>query len=372
MAAIISTLSTFIHISCTIAYANRKIINNDNSINNNQYINKFSLPEFSGSSKYAPDADHVTDFVHWTFVFIVTPSISVLGIVGNTFSVIVLAKHGFRKSSNILLFTLAISDILFMIGWGAGGFQYPEPSARILYYFYHIFDSLNWGSGPASLCIPPLITIERLIAVFLPLRFPSIVTPRRTIIAALIPNLFFYGIQIYVRTWFQFAYVFDISRNASVGIAIRTGVYWSQRHVSKALEIVVNSLIGLVIFVGFGCVAIGIKVKLAAIRRLKMTNSTRAGKKTRGDHSTSRTTKMLLCLCVFYTIVCSPISLSTIMPDLMVFPVFIENPNFRSVGVFVYHIYKFLFAVNGSVNFVIYVAMCKNFRDTFLDLFRRK
>lgn len=259
-----------------------------------------------------------------------------------------------------------------MYEWGSGGFQYPEQTARVLYYLYHIFDSLNWGSGPTSLCIPALITVERLIAVFLPLKFPRIVTPRRTVIAVCIPNVIFYGIQVYVRTWFRFVYVFDSSRNATVGYAVRTDLYWSHSRVCKDLEIVVNSLIGLVIFVACGCVAIGIKVKLAAMNRLKLTNSIKSHNSSKGDASMSRTTRMLLCLCVFYAIVCSPIGLSTIIPDLMVFPVFIEEPNYRSIGVFVYHFYKFLFAVNGSINFIIYVAMCKHFRDTFLGLLRRK
>lgn len=110
------------------------------------------------------DADPLTDLVHWYLVFIVTPTVSIIGFVGNTMTLIVLAKQGFHKSVNILLFNLAISDILFMVGvngppkpmyeWGAGGFQYPELTAHVLYYLYHIFDSLNWGSGSTSLCNP--------------------------------------------------------------------------------------------------------------------------------------------------------------------------------------------------------------------------
>lgn len=326
------------------------------------------------------DADPLTDLVHWYLVFIVTPTVSIIGFVGNTMTLIVLAKQGFHKSVNILLFNLAISDILFMVGvngppkpmyeWGAGGFQYPELTAHVLYYLYHIFDSLNWGSGSTSLCIPVLITIERLIAVFMPLKFTFLVTPRRTLISVIAPNVIFYGLQAYVRNWFDFVYVFDPARNASVGYAVRSELYWRQRGALKILEVFVNCLTVLVIFVFCGCIAIGFKIRMASLHRLKMTQRKDADR-AKSNISTSRTTKTLLCLCLFYTFTCSPICLPAFMPNFMVFPVYTEDPNFRSVGVFVYHVYKLMFSINASFNFLIYVTTNKNFRDTLVTLVRR-
>ncbi|CAG5133691.1 unnamed protein product [Candidula unifasciata] len=315
--------------------------------------------------------DQLTDKVHWIIVFVVTPAISLLGLVGNTFSAIVLTKHGFKKSSNVLLFSLAISDSLFIIGingppkpmyeFGPGGFAYPEPTARVLYYLYQLTDSINWTTGPTSLMIPVFVMVERLIAVFLPLRFHSIVTVRRTVIAVVVLFAGTIIMQIYIRTWFKFAYVFDSSRNISVGIAMRTDSYWAQRHISKGLEIFVNSVFVMIIFVGCGCIAIGVKMKMVARKRLEMT----MGQK---EANNSRTTKMLLCLCIFYTFACFPTLLTAVVPTFMVFPVFQDKPNFRSIGVFIYHIYKLVFCINGSCNFLIYVATNAKFRETFLNL----
>jgi hypothetical protein len=105
-------------------------------------------------------ADPLTDLIHWSIVFVVIPTVSIIGVVGNAINLVVIYKQGLNKTSNILLFSLAISDILFMIGvngppkamyeWGGGGFQYPELTAHVLYYLYHIFDSLNWGSRRCS------------------------------------------------------------------------------------------------------------------------------------------------------------------------------------------------------------------------------
>lgn len=326
-------------------------------------------------------ADPLTDYIHWIVAFVAIPTVSILGVIGNSLSLVILFKHGFKKSSNILLFSLAVSDIIFMIGvtgppkaiyeWGGGGFQYPELTAHVLYYLYHIFDSLNWGSGPPSLFMPVLITIERLIAVFLPLKFASLVTPQRTTIAIVGANVVSYGTQVYVRTWFEFVYVWDPARNASIGFAARTDLYWKQRGANKIIEIFVNSLMVLVIFVFCGSVAIGIKIKLASNKRLKMTNSA-PGKQGGKEAGTSRTTRMLLCLCLFYTIACAPIGLPVFIPGFMTFPVYTEEPNFRSVGVFIYHVYKLIYCTNASINFVIYVAMSRSFRTTFLGLLRLK
>lgn len=318
--------------------------------------------------------DPVTETVHWAIVFVVTPAISLLGLIGNTLSVIVLTKHGFEKSSNVLLFSLAISDSLFMIGingpakpmyeFGPGGFPYPEQTARVLYYLYQLSDSINWTTGPTSLMIPVFVMVERLIAVFLPLHFHSLVTVRRTVIAVVILFIIPIIMQIYIRTWFKFAYVFDSSRNISVGLAVRTGSYWSQRHISKVLEIFVNSVFIMIIFVSCGCIAIGAKIKIVARQRVKMTLGQKAV-------DSSRTTKMLLCLCIFYTFACFPTLLTAVVPSFMVFPVFQDKPNFRSTGVFIYHIYKLMFCINSSCNFLIYVATNDKFRATFLSVVGR-
>ncbi|CAG5133692.1 unnamed protein product [Candidula unifasciata] len=327
------------------------------------------------------DADPVADLVHWTVVFVLTPTISIIGVIGNSFSIIVLSKHGFKKSSNILLFSLAISDIMFMIGingpskpmyeWGGEGFDYPEETARILYYVYQITDSLNWIFCPTSFSIPILIMAERLIAVFFPLRFHSLVTVRRTVVAILAPLVLSTIAHIYIRTWFKFSYVFDSARNVSVGIVGRTDAYWAQRQVSEIFKICDNAMFVFVLFVGAGCVAIGVKMKMVAKKRQQMTNNFMWQKAGKTEAESSRTTKMLLCLCIVYSFACFPVGFPAVIPGFMVFPVFEDEPRHRSIGVFIFHVYKMVFCVNASCNFYLYVAINKKFRDTFRSLICR-
>lgn len=344
----------------------------------------FSIRDSKTAQRYGNnyvDADYITDLVHWTVVFVLTPTISIIGVIGNSFSIIILSKHGLQKSSNVLLFCLAISDIMFMIGingpskpmyeWGGEGFETPEETARILYYVYQITDSLNWIFCPTSFSIPVLVMVERLFAVFFPLRFSSIVTVRRTVVAIATPLVLSILAHIYIRTFFKFFYVFDSSRNVSVGIVGRADHFWPQRQVSEIFKICDNAMFVFVIFVAAGCVAIGVKMKRVSKKRLKMTNNFLGQKTGKTDAESSKTTKMLLCLCVFYTFACFPVGFPAVIPGFMVFPVFEDEPRYRSVGVFIFHVYKMVFCINASCNFYIYVATNKKFRDTFRSLICR-
>ncbi|BFZ08232.1 hypothetical protein BsWGS_11271 [Bradybaena similaris] len=320
----------------------------------------------------------VSDLTEWVVVFIVTPSISVFGVIGNILSLIILAKHGLHKSSNILLFSLAVSHILFVIAinaspkslseWGAGVLPYPELTVHVLYYLYQLADCLRWITGPTSVSIPVLIMVERLIAVFLPRHFPSLVTVRRTVIAIIIPLVFSTLLQVYARTWCGFAYVYKTSRNMSIGVADITHRYWDHQAVRATIEVCMNLFFILVFFVGCGCIAIGVKMKLVAKKRMKINNNLALQKASKTHAESSRTTKMLLCLCISYTCACMPFILSAILPSFMTYAMFLDKPNNRSVEVFVYHVYNLVFCVNASCNFFIYVGTNKKFRQTLVDI----
>ena len=339
------------------------------------------------------DAGPLVDRIHWAVVFVAMPILCIVGIAGNSLSIVVLYKQGFKKSTNILLFVLAISDILFMVGaqgpaklmyeWGRGGLWFPEREAVVLYYFYHIFDYINWTAGPMSMGLPILITAERFVAVFFPLKFHTIVTRRRTVIAVVILILLTYLPQIYIRFWFRFDYVWDPKYNASVGLSVRSELYYEQQYLSWLIGHFYAANGYFVIIVGTGTLAIGVRISLAAAQRKRMMmgkgtldkagrGSSRQENPYQGSlRAPSRTTKTLLALCVFYTISCMFVAMPTFFPELSVWPLFTLNPNFRSMEVFMYQLAKLDLCINASCNFVIYVAMNKNFRDTFFEIVRR-
>ncbi|KAK3786764.1 hypothetical protein RRG08_000969 [Elysia crispata] len=273
----------------------------------------------------AVDGGSLINRLHWVVVFVAMPTLAIFGIAGNSLSIIVLYRQGFKKSTNILLFALAISDILFIIGvngparvmyeWGQEGFWFPETEAHVLYYIYHIFDYFNWTAGPMSMGMPVLITAERFVAVFFPLKFHTIVTRGRTLTAVFILILLTYLPQIYMRFWFRFDYVHDPIHNTSVGLSVRTSLFSDHEILTMLISHFYAANGYFVFIVGSGCIAICIRVSLAAAqrRRLMAGNGVNTGKRvsstnTRRQHTQgnlrapSRTTKTLLTLCIFYTI----------------------------------------------------------------------
>ncbi|XP_005104804.1 kappa-type opioid receptor-like [Aplysia californica] len=320
-------------------------------------------------------SDETTHLVMQILMYGVTPTISTLGVLGNVFSIIVLLKHGLHKCSNILLFCLAVCDFVYLIAFNsvpkllyelsgvAFAWDYNEVTAHILFVLYTLFHFLDYAIGLSSLAIPMLITAERLVAVFLPMKFSRIITPARTWTAVAIICLFWIVLIFYSSLWFQFKYVFDPKRNISMGITIRSDRYYQERDVSKALDDVIEYLTLKIppAFTLIGCVIIAVKIKMASAKRRKMTSS--GAKETKSN----RTNKMLLSVCAVYTMTCAIVSLPNYLPQYGYYTMTGDAPN--NVGRIGYQVMNVVGCTNSSCNFIVYVGLNKNFRDTWKSLF---
>ncbi|XP_005090535.1 neuropeptides capa receptor-like [Aplysia californica] len=318
-------------------------------------------------------SDEVTHLVMQILMFYATPVISVLGITGNVFSTIILLKHGLHKCSNILLFCLAISDTAFLIAFSSVpkilyevtgvpmAWAYNEQAAHVAYVFFTFFHIVDYAAGLSSLAIPMLITMERLVAVFLPMRFSEIVTPFRTWSAVAIVYTFWFMVYIYTSFWFKFLYEFDPKLNISVGLIGRSDRFYQELDLSAALDEVIRYLTLIIppSFTLVGCIFIAVKIKLASIKRQKMT--------TTKETKSNRTSKMLLAVCALYTVTCGMLSLPTYLPEYGYYTMTGDAPN--NIGRIGYQVVSMAVCVNSSCNFIVYVGMNKNFRDTWKSLF---
>ncbi|XP_005104803.1 probable G-protein coupled receptor B0563.6 [Aplysia californica] len=321
-------------------------------------------------------SDETTHLVMQILMYGVTPTISTLGVLGNVFSIIVLLKHGLHKCSNILLFCLAIGDLVYLIAFNsvpkllyelsgvAFAWDYNEVTAHTLFVLYSIFHFLDYAIGLSSLAIPMLITAERLVAVFLPMKFSRIITPARTWTAVGIICLFWIIVIFYSSLWSQFKYVFYPKLNISMGIIERSDRYFQEQDVGDVLEEMIKYLTlkippGLTLV---GCVIIAVKIKMASAKRRKMT-SNGAARETKSN----RTSKILLSVCAMYTVTCAIVSLPNYLPQYGYYTMTGDAPN--NVGRIGYQFFNIVGCTNSSCNFIVYVGMNKNFRDTWKSLF---
>ncbi|CAL1536890.1 unnamed protein product [Lymnaea stagnalis] len=305
----------------------------------------------------------------------VTPAISLFGITGNVFSIVILYKHGLRKCSNILLISLAVSDFTFLIGFNSvpkflyevvnevDGFRFSLEASYVLYYSYHVFHTMDYASGGISLTLPMFITVERLVAVFLPLKFHQIVTPTRTWWVVVLVSAFWYVYFIHTSLFVGFSYEHNVEFNRSIGVLTRSAYHYSNIQTVGILEETMSYLMMKIppVFTMLGCVVIGVKVKMASSKRQKMTS--KGGK----SESSNRTTKMLLAVCAVYTVACGILSLPTFVPQYIHYTMTSDAPS--NLGRVMYQVINIVVCINSSYNFVIYVAMNKTFRDTYRALF---
>ncbi|KAH9489009.1 hypothetical protein Btru_058261 [Bulinus truncatus] len=308
----------------------------------------------------------------------VTPAISTFGVIGNIFSVIVLVKRGLKRSSNILLLSLAVQDISFLVGFNSvpkllyeivgstEGFVYNRDTSYALFGLYQLFIVLDYGCGAISLPLPVLITIERLVAVFLPLKFHQIVTSRRTWTAVIVVSVFWYGFFIHMTFYVVLDFEIDQNLNLTVGV-MRRSKYHSQNPMAvlileDAMSYLFMKIPPIITFVE--CITIGIKIKMSSTERMKMTSEIGRGK------LSTRTTKMLMAVCTVYTVTCTTLCLPTFIPQYMYYSITNDAPS--NMGRVLYQAINIVLCVNSSCNFVIYVVMNKNFRTTYWSLVTRR
>ncbi|CAL1540746.1 unnamed protein product [Lymnaea stagnalis] len=306
-------------------------------------------------------------------MFGVTPVISVFGVVGNIFSIIVLIKQGMRKCSNILLVSLAFSDITFLISfnsvpkiiyeavWNHEYVGYSLIDTRVLFTAFNVFTILDYSFGMMGLTLPMLITIERLVVIFLPLHFHRLVTPGRTWLAVVTLGVYGLSIFVYSSFWLELNYDLDPVKNTSVGIIQRSVFFYEQFHAAASLEnfLVFSSMVTPPLFTVLGCLIISVKIKVTSIRRKKMTSK---------RSSCSRTTRTLLAVCFIYTVSSTILSLPLYIPQYMSYSMTEEHPS--SSGKVFYQLINTAVCINSSSNFVVYVVLNKNFRETYKRLFR--
>ncbi|CAL1536280.1 unnamed protein product, partial [Lymnaea stagnalis] len=162
--------------------------------------------------------------------FCLIPLLSVLGIVGNVFNMVVLCRHGFKKSTNIILVSLSLSDFLFSflniayrlknlmpyfdqnVGTTVTTFSYI-----LIYPMINIFLCL-------SLLHVTAIAIERFVAVFFPFYVSRIFTPFRVKWTVLSLYIFTVSLLMVLFFYYSYEWVYDARYNVTVARTVYSQV----------------------------------------------------------------------------------------------------------------------------------------------------
>ncbi|KAH9496392.1 hypothetical protein Btru_012460 [Bulinus truncatus] len=336
-----------------------------------------SLQTFTtSSSSRAQDSSMVSGqemtTVEWIFALVAVPMISLPGLIGNISSLIVLYRHGFKKTSNILLAALSVADASYLIGvnniaafiheYSPGrGFHYSTASCYVLYCVYRIYRLMElWGNW-TSLTLPVLITLERLVAVYYPFQFPLIVTTRRTWAAVILA----YALWLPLNVYYFFLEELDFVQRGgeTVGRIVpsryyRDGDAYSIYLSIKKASIILSEPIPIVLVVA-GCILVGLRVRAAHRKRRKMISIVASVQKAQGNPS-FRTTWTLMLVCIVYTITIGAAFFLEmgISVDVGV-----------NAGIVLAVVIQLVKCVHSSCNFFIYIYIDRNFQETYRSIF---
>lgn len=308
------------------------------------------------------------------FNLIVYPIIGTLGMIANIISVIVLVHSGLNKPSNIFLLVLAVADSIALLGainiphimahvpkyfgFGYKGWLYSPESSFIYFTFSATFACLYAYGLYVSAIICTFITLERIVAVYLPLHFTNIVTPTRAWLACCGAFLFWLPYLVYTgMRWYAFAYIRPV-----YGVILYFSQYRKRDSMNFTLDLYFGNIFGKFIPLGIvlgGSILISIKVAMTLRKRQQMVAAS-----SKVATSGSRTTTTLLLVCFTFTVT-KIINLPSYFID--------YNDGYQQAVGNLYGIFLVLCEyLNSSCNFFIYVLFNKKFRLVLFGLLSRK
>ncbi|KAI8777952.1 G-protein coupled receptor F59B2.13 [Biomphalaria glabrata] len=238
--------------------------------------------------------------------------------------------------------------------------EYSEQASYVLYILAIIFQICFFFGVPLSATIVTLITMERFVAVFYPLRFTSIVTKNRAWMAVAMSYILWIPYPVYISTFYRFLYREIIAWDLYVGNA---SFLPNDVIVFIELNLVtpLGSYIPFILVTG-GSLLIALRVKVTMKKRQTMVS---ASAKT--SAKTSKTTTTLLTVCVVFSV--------TKFASVMAYVVDYTNQesaevvNLRlTLGI----VTILLDILNASSNFIIYIVCNKKFRTTVKEMIKHK
>ncbi|KAI8750538.1 G-protein coupled receptor [Biomphalaria glabrata] len=241
------------------------------------------------------------------------PALATIGFTLNIVCVMILREDGFNKPSNILLLGLVTSACFLQISVlnipeiyvymsGKKPYQYNKhicfkQGSQVLLTLKQIFYFFgSWG----EIVFTPmytLITVERLLAVFKPMTFRTLVTKRNVIIAIVFVYVLWLPWVVFKVYFVHFVDSitmenYHIEKNLEFLTSLMKWIYQIMN--AQMANGIINKFLQLII-VFFGNVAIAVKIKLALMKRTKLTSESR------NERWSKQTTKTLLVTCLAHS-----------------------------------------------------------------------
>ncbi|KAH9505015.1 hypothetical protein Btru_061433 [Bulinus truncatus] len=288
------------------------------TVTKNDWTDSFTNDSFSPSYQSLLQVVNKLSVSNSVLIAAVSNLVALLGLAGNVLNIIILYRHRTDSSTtNIVLRSLAVADILYLISSPVANItiylDLLDPVMSVIaqtYLFCYglLFSSLFLVSSMTHIVV---IAVERVLAVYFPLKVSCWVTPKRMTVISLCAHVFWYPLWLPLFFIAEITWVESNALNRSIPIPTFTKFYennlqtfeWFHRYVVLAIVGPVYSTLVLIC-----CLAIGVKLYLANRNRLKLAsfhNSERSVLKS----VNVKVVRMLVVVCVVYLVASLPSTL---------------------------------------------------------------
>jgi hypothetical protein len=294
---------------------------------------------------------------------------AVVGAFGNIATLIILFRSRYKETSNIMLLSMAACDLFYLINLSSRKLdciiERFDPSFAEVYQ-YHVVAYVRMPGRISifiSLTHVLIISYERLVVVFYPLKVSILITRTRIVIILVITYISCIVLELpWTVSRYEVHWEFSTNLNRTVPILKETEWFIkNKKNLDIASDVAINNINFLSsILVAVNCSAIAYKLHLVSKQRQLLTSAKGEGR--RNDVKVSR---MLLIVCAVFCL-CS-------LSSFAIYFYFYLDSSMRPPSkwfALLCDLDEFILAVNSTANFFIYVLMSNKFYNSVISLLR--
>lgn len=302
------------------------------------------------------DFYHTAQFITGLICY---PVLCILGLTGNILSLIVLNQKKMLTSTNVILTALAVADLIKLLNDALYFLvlillrTHPEAGNRMMGYMYPVSHYIFNQAVCITAWLTVSVAVERYISVCHATRAKMICTVERARIVSILVFILMSLLAVPSALRYTKITVYDNTTNTSY-YEIAPSALGNNRQFMTAyiwLQNLLRSLIPLFVLIILNtCIIHSLRKQRVKGKKMSARN---------------RITLMLITIVVVFLICITP---DAIMSTFFGYGYVEANNLVKGVREFT----DMLLAVNSAVNFVIYCAFSKVFRDTFISIFCKK
>ncbi|CAG2103960.1 unnamed protein product [Medioppia subpectinata] len=343
---------------------------NDNTmeLNITEYPSQQISPNLSCDPEYIEFRNNSRFWVQRVLV----PIIMIIGVIGNSITIVIMTRRKMRSSTNSYLAALATFDMLYLIFiFYLSLSAYPNIKDVQYYYYWYFWPfaiMIADASSNTSIWLTVTFTIERYIAVCHPIRGKVLCTESRA--KRVILCVFLICFTFTLPTPFEWVVVeknsTETGRVYLQAIFSELGQNDLYRTVYYYLNVLLFALIPFLSLAIFNAFLIR-SVHVSRKQRNTMIQGEASAKMDPTTKQESRITIMLIAVVILF-LMCQLPTASVLIYSVF-YNVEAEETNtgclMRGLG----NIFNFLLAINATGNFVLYCLLSQKYRRTFLAIF---